>query len=200
MMLTGLALAAWVPRWLVPANAATPVEVFVSDSIEKAFGILNDTQLTKVQRREQFESFLPGVIDIRRVALFTLGRHAQTSSPAEQDAFAASFQRYAASVYQSHLAKFAGQIPRVIRSAERAPGDFVVVASLADSSPGAEKPMEISFRVSTTSGKPTLIDLGVAGVWLALEERDQFAAVLSRNNGSIPLLVSHLDTISARYE
>jgi hypothetical protein len=38
-----------------------------------------------------------------------------------------------------------------------------------------------------------LVDFSVAGIWLALEERDQFVAFLGLNDGSIPKLIEHLN-------
>ena len=44
----------------------------------------------------------------------------------------------------------------------------------------------------TTSNrtKPSLVDLGVAGVWLGLAQRDQFTSVLAQNNGDINALLN----------
>jgi hypothetical protein len=39
----------------------------------------------------------------------------------------------------------------------------------------------------------------VAGIWLALEERDQFTAFLGQNNGNIPMLVSHLSELAKQF-
>jgi thioredoxin reductase (NADPH) len=49
-----------------------------------------------------------------------------------------------------------------------------------------------AFRVRTDGARPVLVDLGVAGVWLALAQRDQFTTVLGQNNGDIKVLTAHL--------
>ena len=59
-------------------------------------------------------------------------------------------------------------------------------------------PLEIDFRVRTDGAKPVLVDLGVAGVWLALAQRDQFLAVLAQNNGDIKALTAHLRAAQIR--
>ena len=194
-----MALSALAGGSISPVNAATPVEAFVSDNINKGLGILNEKQLTQAQRREQFASLLLGVADMRRIAVFTLGQYAQTTSQADQDAFAVAFQHYAVAVYQSYFAQYAGQTLQIRRSSERAPGDFVVVTDLIDPAAAGRQPLEVDFRIRTDSGKPTLVDFSVAGVWIGLEERDQFTAVLGQNKGSIPILISHLDKIASQY-
>ena len=45
-----------------------------------------------------------------------------------------------------------------------------------------------------------MIDFSVAGIWLAIEERDQFSAFLGQNNGSIPTLISHLRELAKNYK
>jgi ABC-type transporter MlaC component len=52
--------------------------------------------------------------------------------------------------------------------------------------------LEIDFRVRTDQAKPVLVDVGVAGVWLALAQRDQIQSVLAQNNGDINALIAHL--------
>jgi len=200
-MLTSLSLCVCAIAGVSPAIAVTPAEAFVSENIDKGLGILNDKQLTQAQRKEQFAGLLLGVTDMRRIALFVLGRYAQTSTEADKEAYVAAFQHYATAVYQSYLAKYAGQTLQVVHSSERAPGDFVVVTKLMDTGEGSgQQPLEVDFRIRTDSGKPMLVDFSVAGIWLALEERDQFSAVLSQNNGSIPVLISHLDKIASQYD
>jgi phospholipid transport system substrate-binding protein len=183
---------------ILSASAATPAETFVSDNIDKGLGILNDKQLSQTQRHEQFAVLLLGITDMRRIAIFTLGRYAGTASRTDQDAFVSSFQHYATVVYQSYFAKYAGQTPKIVSSSERAPEDFVVVTNLIEPAAG-RPPLEVDFRIRTDSGRPMLVDFSVAGVWIGLEERDQFAAILSRNKGSIPELILRLDQIASQY-
>ena len=74
-------------------------------------------------------------------------------------------------------------------SRERAPGDFVVATNMAGS---GSAPLEVDFRVRTDGAKPLLVDVGVAGVRMALAQRDQFLSVIAQNNGDIKALTTHL--------
>ena len=56
----------------------------------------------------------------------------------------------------------------------------------------------VDFRVRTDGAKPVLVDLGVAGVWLALAQRDEFLSVLAQNNGDIKALTAHLQAAQTR--
>jgi phospholipid transport system substrate-binding protein len=197
-----LALAALLPLALAtPAAAAgNAAENYVTDNIHKGLELLNNRSLSAPQKREQFESFLIGLTDMKRIAMFTLGQYRRTASPADLDAFAAAFQNYAAAVYQSYFAKYAGQTLKVTGSTERAPGDFIVATALIDpNDKSGQPPLEVDFRVRTDAGKPVVVDFSVAGIWLALEERDQFTAFLGQNNGNITALIGHLADLAKQY-
>ena len=111
------------------------------------------------------------------------------------DAYVAAYQDHAEALYQSYFARYAGQSLRVIASRERAPGDFIVTTTITGK--GSE-PMEVDFRVKTDGTRPLLLDIGIAGVWLAPAQQAEFLAVLSQNNGDINALSAHLRTAQAR--
>ena len=177
------------------AWALNPAESFVSGNIQAGFDILNDPNASAAQRRERFAAFLLGLTDVRRVALFMLGRYAQGASPADLDAYVAAYQDHAEALYESYFARYAGQTLRVTASRERAPGDYVVTTSLTGN---GMAPVEVDFRVMTNGAKPLLLDIGVAGIWLAPAQQAEFLAVLAQNNGDIKALSAHLRTVQAR--
>jgi phospholipid transport system substrate-binding protein len=181
-----------------PVQAATPAEQLVSDNIKKGFDALNDMKLTPDQRHEEFEGVLLGAMDLTRVATFTLGPYASKASQADRDAFAAAFRRFAVAFYQSFFTKYAGQTLKVIGSHSNAPGDDIVATTLIDPNEHSDKPMEIDFRVRSDAGASAIVDISVAGMWLAIEERDQFTSFLDHNGGDIALLITHLDDVRGK--
>ncbi|HWC64429.1 MAG TPA: ABC transporter substrate-binding protein [Rhizomicrobium sp.] len=184
-----------------PALAATPAETFVQDNIHKGLDILNSKSLPVDQRRSQFEGFLLGLTDMKRIADFTLGQYRRGASPADLAAFDAAFQNYAVAVYQSYFARYAGQTLKVTGSQQRAPDDFIVTTQLIDPTDrSGQPPLQVDFRVRTDTGKPVVIDFSVSGIWLALEERDQFTSFLGQNGGNIQMLNSHLNDLAKQYK
>jgi phospholipid transport system substrate-binding protein len=178
-----------------PAAAANVAEAFVGDNIHKGLEILNNKRLSTVQRRDQFETFLLGLVDVRRIGLFTLGQYRRTAPPEDVEAFIGAFKNYAVAAYQSYFAKYSGQTLKVMGSTERSPTDFIVATQLAD--PGTNQPpLEVDFRVRTDTGKPVLVDVSVSGIWLSLEERDQFVAFLGQNGGNVRTLIAHLSDMA----
>ncbi|HEU4551100.1 MAG TPA: ABC transporter substrate-binding protein [Rhizomicrobium sp.] len=181
-----------------PAAAAPdPAAAFVNDNIQKGLRILNDKQLSQTQKRDQFEHFLLGLVDVRRIAVFTLGPYRRTASPADVDAFVAAFRDYAVAAYQSYFSKYSNQTLKVTGSTQRAPTDYIVTTNMIDPGDSSGRPpLEVDFRVRTDTGKPVLVDVAVAGVWLSLEQRDQFTAFLGQNNGNVRALIAHLSDLA----
>ena len=181
-----------------PAAAAAPnvAESFVDENIHKGLEILRDKRLSNVQRRDQFEGLLLTLVDVRRIALFTLGQYRRSAPPDDVEAFINAFKNYAAAAYQSYFAKYTDQTLKVIGSTQRSPTDFIVQTNLVD--PGSSQPpAEVDFRVRTDTGKPVLVDVAYQGIWLSLEQRDQFVAFLGQNNGNVRTLIAHLSDLAA---
>ncbi len=180
----------------MPAAAANPAETFVADNIQRGLQILSNPG---PQRAGQFQTFLEGLTDINRIGRFTLGAARRAASAEDVAAFDAAFKTYAVAVYQSRLSAYSGQTLKVTGSTQNQPGDYTVLTTMVD--PKADKgqqPLAVGFRVVTEQGRMVVIDVSVAGVWLSIEERDQFSAFLSQHNASIPALVTHLNQLTAQ--
>src|SRR5579862_2677320 len=183
------------------AQATEGAEGYITANVQKGLTILNDHNLSDMQRRYQFRDFLTNLTDIRRIAIFTLGAARRTATPEQIDAFVNAFRNYAVAVYESRLKAYSGQTLRVIGASEHWPGDYIVRTQLVDPTGRIEQtgePIEVDFRVDGTPGHYVVIDAAIAGVWLALEERDQFTAFLEENNGNLNALISHLDALTNR--
>ena len=175
--------------------AANPAESFVDDNIHKGLEILRDKKLSNIQRRDQFETLLLGLVDVRRIALFTLGQYRRSAPPEDVEAFINAFKNYATAAYQSYFAKYTNQTLKVTGSTQRAPTDFIVQTLLVDPNT-SQPPAEVDFRVRTDTGKPVLVDVAYQGIWLSLEQRDQFVAFLGQNNGNVRTLIAHLSELA----
>jgi phospholipid transport system substrate-binding protein len=195
---TALAALGLAPGFATAARAASNVAAaFISDNISKGMAILSSNSLSAAQKREQFQDLLLKLVDVRRIAVFTLGPYRRSAKPADIDAFVAAFRNYSLAAYQTYFAKYSGQTLKVTHSTERTPTDFIVATDMIDPKDDSGRPpLEVDFRVRTDTGKPVLVDVAVAGVWLSLEQRDQFTAFLGQNNGDIHKLITHLNSLA----
>ncbi|HEX4160789.1 MAG TPA: ABC transporter substrate-binding protein [Rhizomicrobium sp.] len=206
LLATSLSIGVTATTAPQPAVAQTSpglsgAENYVSANVQRGLTILNNHNLPDAERRAQFRDFLTSLTDIRRIAVFTLGAARRTASPAQVEAFVDAFRNYAVSVYESRLKAYAGQYLKVVGGREHGPGDYIVQTILVDPTGRTEQqgePIEVDFRVDNSGGRFVVIDVAIAGVWLALEERDQFTAFLEENNGNLGALITHLNELAVR--
>lgn len=175
------------------ARTANAAEAFVQSGIERSYAILNDDSLSGSARQEQFRTLLLSIVDVRRVALFTLGPHARNASQGDLDTFEHAFADFLTVVYQRGLETYSA--PRVTGSTERAADDVIV--NVTANSPNGRG--SLAFRVRSTNGsRPLVTDLQVEGAWLAIAQRGDFTAYLQQHGGDLAGLAAELDKRTAQ--
>ena len=92
MLTTRRALMGLTVAFALALPAATPAfaagnvaESYVSDNIHKGLEILNNKSLPRAQKEQQFEVFLLGLTDMKRIAMFTLGQYRRGASQERAD-------------------------------------------------------------------------------------------------------------------
>lgn len=184
-----------------PQSAA---EAFVQNNIDNAYSVLGNPSLSPSERDAQFQKFILSLVDTGRIGRFTLGRYANSASPAAVADFEKAFADYAVAVYESRLSEFKDLKMRVTGSAVLGQDDTVVAASASGPGlPNPANPVRIGFRVRRDSnGHLVVTDMDVEGIWLALWERADFTSFLQQHGGDVGELARHLrseaDQLSGR--
>lgn len=173
---------------IAPAYADADAERFAQTLIDRGVAILRETG--DPARRTKFRNFITQYADARRTALFTLGNYRRGASEPDLEAFVRAFQDYATAVYESRLDRYKGQTLKVVGSVDNKPGDITVNMVVVD--PGAPNQLRVAFRLVGATANYRFIDIQVEGIWLSVDQREQFAAFLSRNGGKVPALTAHL--------
>lgn len=182
-----LAVLTWGVAFARPA-AADP-KAFTQSLIDQGVAILNDTSGGLSARNARFRTFLERYADIERAATFTLGSYRRSASEAEIKEFVAAFKEFAIAIYEKRLEQYAGQTLTVTKSVQNKPGDYTVYAEETGKGQDA---LKVAFRLLGDDNNYRFVDVNVLGVWLAVEQRDQFASFLNANGGKVPLLSADL--------
>ena len=172
------------------ASASPDAEAFAQRLVDTGVGILRNT--SDPNRRMKFREFITQYADIRKTAMFTLGNYRRTANEVDVEAFIKAFQDYATVVYESRLDQYKGQTLKVVGSIDNKPGDVTVNTVVVD--PNMQEPLRVGFRLLGGGGNYRFVDVQVAGIWLSVDQRDQFSAFLSQHGGSVPTLTAHLTT------
>ena len=183
-----------------PAHAASPAESFIQQNIDKGYAMLSDTSLTPQKRAENFRTLLGGIMDGKRVAVFTLGPYTRSASGAQVDAFSDAFLDFVIAVLQHDIAGNPGEKLVVTGSVVRAPDDIIVTAKLLGSPRANGAPINMGFRVrKDAKGADTLVDLQVEGVSMALAQRSDFSAWLQQHDGDVAGLTRELESRAVQF-
>ena len=170
-------------------------EMFVQQNVDKGLIILNNNTLAPRERDSEIRALLLSITDVKRLALFTLGANAPGASNSQRDDFVSAFSGLFAVVFQHDLEHATGEAIVVTGSQIRAPDDVIVNATItgAGSMLSSTVPVKIAFRVrKNAGGADVIVDLQVEGIWMALTQRDEFAAYLGQHGSNINLLTAEL--------
>jgi len=182
-----------------PAMAQSPVEDYAQKTIEQGIGVLKDKALSNAERRAELRNFLGSTLDLRRIAIFTLGDRAKDATQAQIDAYVKAFTDFTLTSYVSRVGGYDGQSLSVFEARERAPGDFIVSVHVNDpTDPPGTPPDTALFRVlKEPDGGFGVVDASVQGIWFEVAEREDIQGYLGQNDGDIGKLTEHLNAMTA---
>lgn len=178
-----------------PADPAARASAFVQHSVARGMAILGDPALDTPARTAQFRTFVDEVIDTRAVAGFVLGPYRRTSPPQTVRAFADTFHQYATASYESRMDAYGGQTIEVTGAMARNDRDMLVEGRILQ--PDGTPLANVAFRILDTARGLQLFDVRVEGIWLAVEQRNQFASYLGRHGGDVGALIAYLQDETA---
>lgn len=186
----GLVAAAFVAATMAvtPAQAGPDAERFAQRVINEGLAILRDTQ--SAERRARFHNFILQHLDTRKPALFALGNYRRGAAPQVLERYGAAFTEYSTILYESRLDDYKDTTLTISGSTDNKPNDVTVTAKATG--PNLREPVNVAFRLLGADGSYKLVDVQVVGIWLSVELRDEFAAILGRNGGDIDALTAIL--------
>ena len=130
-------------------------------------------------------------MDLDTVANFTLGKYARRVSEADRARFAEAFENYLLTSFEEQREKFRGAEITVLGSKDRSPTDSIVETRVKR--PG-EEALTVRWRVIEKNGDWRVVDVEVLGLWLAIEQRAQIAAIMDRPRATIDDAIKALDS------
>lgn len=182
--MTGLALSLSVLAQPAAATGASP-EAVVEMAVERTLSALEDQTISNAEADSILE-----LIDVERVAPFTMGRHWRGMDEAEQADFIGAFRQFARIQLRKHLADFSQAEVEILRTVERKPGDAIVTTQVT----GVESEAQtVNWRVTENNGWK-VTDIEAMGLWFAIEQRAQFQAMLDKNGGNVRALITEIQT------
>lgn len=169
-------------------------ETYIQQMSDQAYHILNHKDLDAAGRAEAFRGLVRTSFDFQRIGMFALAKHRRQASREDVVTFLRAFENYAINIYQSRLSEYSGERLKVTGSMirkETVKAREVIVAAKISFSDGSP-PWDVNWRVYARDGKYQVVDVQVAGIWMALEQRSQFSSIIQREKGSVAALTEIL--------
>lgn len=190
---TFVALAAIFAIIAPNASANADTEAYVEKNANAVLKTLNDPSLTAAQRTQKFNGYMDEFADFDAISNFAIGKYARRFTQEELSAYRAAFRDYALAVYANELDAYRGEAVVVQNSVDRSESDSIVNTVIRRQD---GKDMDVRWRVLTRNGEYQVVDvaLNIEGnlIWLAIEQRAQFIALLDRSNGSASDLIKQI--------
>ena len=169
----------------VSENSSDPKE-FIQEIVDDAKKILVATNSSEYKTEKLIE-IAKAKVDIRGIALYSLGSYRKQLSKNELNEYFVLFEAYFLKSFTSRLTVYSDPKINVI-SAEKKSEKYTIVSSILIAT--NKKPeVKIEWRVYTKDPNNLLIrDLIVAGLSLARTQKEEFSSIIESNDGNIKAL------------
>lgn len=179
---------------LINNVAALEADVFVQSTVNRASKLLSDN-ISKEEKIEKLKLIAKDTVDIEGIGFYTLGSVRKDLSDEQKKEYAVKFEEYFLKSFSSRLAEYTN--PEIdVFNKEVLNENYTIVNSTLKAT--SERPeIKIDWRIYTKNPKqPVIRDLIIEGLSLARTQKEEFASVLSSNNGDINALFKTLEEFS----
>ena len=180
---SSIAIAA-TPSWALTQDEARKL---VDSLVAKINSVIGSGKSEAAMIKE-FKGIFRRYADVPIMAQYALGVDGRRASASQKRAFGKAFEIYIANKYGKRFREFVGSKVEVKSSRKINAGyEVKTKASLRGSAP-----FEVTFLVSSKSGKDLFFNMFIEGVNLLLTERTEIGALLDRNGGNFDKMIADL--------
>ena len=179
---------------LINNVAALEADVFVQSTVNRASKLLSDN-ISKEEKIEKLKLIAKDTVDIEGIGFYTLGSVRKDLNDEQKKEYLIKFEEYFLKSFSSRLAEYTN--PEIdVFNKEVLNENYTIVNSTLKAT--SERPeIKIDWRIYTKNPKqPVIKDLIIEGLSLARTQKEEFASVLSSNNGDINALFKTLEEFS----
>ena len=171
-------------------------DVFVQSTVNRASEALNN-KYSKEEKIKKLKGIAGETVDIDGIGLYTLGSFRKTINDEQKETYKALFREYFLKSFSSRLAEYSNPEIEVISKKKLNENYTMVSSKLVATEQRPE--VKIDWRIYTKNPQNLLIrDLIIEGLSLARTQKEEFASVLSSNDGDINALFKTLEEFSSK--
>ena len=174
--------------------AALEADIFVQSTVNRASKLLSEN-ISKEEKIEKLKTIAKDTVDIKGIGFYTLGATRKNLSDSEKREYLEKFEDYFLKSFSSRLAEYTN--PEIdVYGKEVLNKNYTIVNSTLKA-PSERPEIKINWRIYTKNqDQPLIRDLIIEGLSLARTQKEEFASVLSSNDGDINALFKTLEEFS----
>tara|TARA_B100000683_G_scaffold12037_1_gene12917 strand:- start:193 stop:786 length:594 start_codon:yes stop_codon:yes gene_type:complete len=166
-------------------------EIFVQSTVNRASKLLSDS-ISKDKKVEELKKIAKETVDIKGIGFYTLGPLRKNLNENDIKQYSDLFEEYFLKSFSSRLAEYTN--PEIdVFAKEVINKNYTIVNSILKATKDRPE-IKIDWRIYTKNPESPLIrDLIIEGLSLARTQKEEFASVLSSNDGDIKALFKTLE-------
>ena len=168
--------------------------VFVQSTVNRASQVLSKN-VSKEEKMNELKIIAKETVDIKGVGYYSLGSVRKTLDDSQKEKYLNLFENYFLKSFSSRLSEYTN--PEIdVMSKEVLNTNYTIVKSILVATENRPE-VKIDWRIYTKNPENPLIrDLIIEGLSLARTQKEEFASILSSNNGDINALFKTLEEFS----
>ncbi len=181
----------FILNFFINNSIALEPDIFVQSTVNRASKLLSE-DISKEEKIKKLKQIAKDTVDIKGIGFYTLGAARKNLSESEKKEYSEKFENYFLKSFASRLAEYTN--PEIdVFSKEILNKNYTIVNSTLKAT--KERPeIKIDWRIYTKNpDQPLIRDLIIEGLSLARTQKEEFASVLSGNNGDIIALFKVLE-------
>lgn len=175
------------------AQGTDRASAFIKSTGEQLIGVINGAG-TPAAKRGSLTRILDAAVDVDGIARFCLGRFWRQATPEQQKLYVALFHQVLVTNIATKLGEYQGVKFNVVKTRQQE--EDAVVSTTVDRP--NNPPTVVDWIIGQPATAPKIIDVVAEGTSLRLTQRSDYAAFLSRNNGSIDALIAAMKQQTAQ--
>ena len=169
-------------------------DIFVQSTVNRASSVLSEN-ITKDEKINKLKKIAKETVDIKGIGFYTLGPARKTLNQSQKTEYVNLFEQYFLKSFSSRLSEYTNPEIEVLDK-EVLNNNYTMVNSLLKATNDRPE-IKIDWRIYTKDpGNPLIRDLIIEGLSLARTQKEEFASILSSNDGDINALFETLKKFS----
>ena len=171
-------------------------DVFVQSTVNRASKILSKN-ISKKEKINELKVIAEETVDIRGVGFYSLGSARKNLDDNQKKKYLELFKNYFLKSFSSRLSEYSN--PKIdVQEKDVLNKNYTIVRSILIAT--SDRPeIKIDWRIYTKNpDNPLIRDLIIEGLSLARTQKEEFASILSSNNGDINILIEKLEEFSKK--